>query len=209
MGDMLAKIIKEKTADPKVFSQRDLAQRAGISNTTINRIINGRRADPDTLEKIAPYIGYSYIDLMIMEEYLKPSFAKQISPVGEFIDLPILGTIRGGVPMLAEENIIGYAGVKADAVSNGDYYFLRVSGDSMAPRIEPGDLVLVRMAQSCNNGQIAVVMVNEDEATLKRVFWQGDMVVLHSDNTSYPPFSIDVKDIRILGCVRQTIKEER
>jgi repressor LexA len=98
--------------------------------------------------------------------------------------------------------------IEAETITNGNYYYLRVSGDSMAPRIESGDHVLIRVGQTCDNGQIAVVMVG-DEATLKRVHFQGDFVVLHSDNPAYVPFTFHIREIQIYGCVRKIIKDVR
>ena len=205
--ETLAEIIQHKTSDPKTFSQRDLAHQSGVSNTTIGRIIQGKRAKPETLKKIAPYIGRSYEELMVIEGYITTDMLQYIKPVENVVMLPVLGEIRGGVPMLADENIIGYKPVEADAISNGDYYYLQVTGDSMAPRIEPGDHVLVRTAATCESGQVAVVLLGEDTATLKRVYYQGDSVVLHSDNGFHHPQFVSVNDVRIIGCVTKIIKE--
>lgn len=202
----LAEIIKEKTADSKVFSQRDLAHRAGISNTTVMRILKGQRAKPETLKKLAPHLGHRYEELMVMEGHIPETLVNDITPVGEVVMLPILGEIRGGQLMFAEQNIIGHMAVETKAVASGDYYYLRVSGDSMAPRIEPGDHVLVKAGNYCENGQVAVVMV-EDEAALKRVYFQGNLLVLQSDNPVYKPYTVDVRDAQIYGCVKRIIKE--
>ena len=209
MNKRLSDILKEVTADPKVMSQRKLGQLANLTNTTIGRLIKGHKPDPETLKKLAPWIGYSLEELMVMEEYLPESLMADVTPVEGIVMLPILGKVQGGEPMrVADEEILGYFPAEASEVANGDYYYLKVSGDSMAPRIEPDDYVLVKVGSVCENGRIAVVAV-EEEATLKRIYWQGQTTILHSDNANYPPRIVSTKDVIIYGCVHRIIKDAR
>jgi repressor LexA len=118
--------------------------------------------------------------------------------------IPVLGIIRAGDPLFAYENIIGYEPVNADEIKNGDYFFLKVTGDSMSgpgSRIQEGDLVLVKKQDYIENGQIAVVLVNSDEATLKRVYVQGEQYILQADNPKYPPMAVSAKELKIIGRV--------
>lgn len=116
--------------------------------------------------------------------------------------LPILGIIRAGKPLFAEQNVIGYEFVDAESIKGGEFFFLKVTGDSMiGSRIQEGDLVLVRRQAEVENGEIAIVMVNSEDATLKRVYKQDNQIVLQADNPNYPPKVYKDRDVRIVGKV--------
>ncbi len=115
--------------------------------------------------------------------------------------VPLLGEIACGQPVYAEQNFGGYAladdGVEAD-------FCLRASGDSMiGARIFDGDLVFVKTQDTVENGEIAVVIV-EDEATLKRVYYdtKGQKLILSPENPRYSPLvfnAAELEGVKILG----------
>ena len=91
--------------------------------------------------------------------------------------IPILGRVAAGLPMYAEENIEGYT--FAVLPPGGEYFGLRVKGDSMsAARIFDGDIIVVRKQEIVENGEIAVVIVNGDDATVKKFYREGNIVTL-------------------------------
>ena len=123
---------------------------------------------------------------------------------------PLLGTVRAGLPMYAEENIEGYIPImQADGAK---YFWLRVRGDSMnAAGIADGDEILVRQQPEVENGQIAVVLVNGDEATVKRFSRQGNVVSLAPQ--SYNPehqvqlYNTDDTPVSVVGLVVECRKK--
>lgn len=139
---------------------------------------------------------------------LSGSFAAAGSEAFEAI--PILGTIRAGEPMLAQQNIIGYEYMPASSARGGAFFGLRVVGDSMnRSRIFDGDTVLVRRQESVENGEIAVVVVDDENATVKRFYQNHHTVTLVPDSTSseYSPRHIDLSatNIKVLGKVVKVI----
>lgn len=117
---------------------------------------------------------------------------------------PLLGTVRAGLPMYAEENIEDYIPIRQ--ADGAKYFWLRVRGDSMnAAGIFDGDEILVRQQPEVEDNQIAVVLVNGDEATVKRFHQQGDMVLLTPQ--SYNPehqtqlYNIKQTTVRVVGLV--------
>lgn len=117
---------------------------------------------------------------------------------------PLLGTVRAGLPMYAEENIEDYIPIRQ--TDGAKYFWLRVRGDSMnAAGIFDGDEILVRQQPEVEDGQIAVVLVNGDEATVKRFRQQGDTVSLIPQ--SYNPahqiqlYNINQTTVRVVGLV--------
>lgn len=113
--------------------------------------------------------------------------------------VPLLGEIAAGVPILAHEDHHTYVEVDGESVVD---FCLRVKGDSMTDaRINDGDLVFVRQQPCVENGEIAVVLI-DDEATLKRFYISGNGVILKPENSKYEPMFFskeDFREVRVLG----------
>jgi repressor LexA len=114
--------------------------------------------------------------------------------------IPIMGTIAAGQPIMATENIIGYE------YSSDCDFCLKVKGDSMTgARIYDGDIVYIHKQPEVENGEIAAVIIDGEEATLKRFYKVDGIIRLHSENPIYPDMVFSKKDskqIRILGKVK-------
>ncbi|MGB9866744.1 MAG: transcriptional repressor LexA [Bacillota bacterium] len=214
----------------KGFSVRQLALLAGISNGYLSQVETGQRGtpSPEILKKLAKPLGVSYEELLRAAGYLSASDRAGVSdsvtvehrredgtvdirqipgawPVGETVRVPILGVIRAGEPIYAEQNIEGYEEVPKEWVNGQECFFLRVTGDSMSgARIQEGDLVFVRRQDYAENGDIVVAIVNGQDATIKRIFFTGDAIILHPENPRYKPLVLQGEqrdDVRIIGKV--------
>lgn len=118
--------------------------------------------------------------------------------------VPIVGNVAAGSPILAEEHIEDYLTFDTGGRS-GEYFALRVRGESMiGAGILPGDLVVVRRQPTANNGEIVVALL-EDEATVKRFSRQGGRIWLLPENDAYAP--IDGTYARILGRVSAVVRQ--
>lgn len=151
-----------------------------------------------TLNKIAQYFHISLSELM---ETDLSDHIPNIREIGEFISIPIIGTIACGDPITAEENIEGYKERSKNDLPGGELFYLTAQGDSMQPTIPNGSLVLCRRQADVENGEIAAVLVNGDEeTTLKKVRKINGMIMLEPLNDQYEPFFI-TKDnpARIVG----------
>jgi len=119
------------------------------------------------------------------------------------VDIPLVGTVACGTPVLAEENIEGMIPVSTKlAKSPHRYFLLKAEGDSMNEKgVNDGDLVLVRQQLTADNGDMIVALV-DDEATIKEFYRLGDMVVLkpRSTNKQHKPIIL-TKDFQIQGVV--------
>lgn len=122
--------------------------------------------------------------------------------------IPILGTISAGLPIIVQENIIGY-----EYTSDNCDFCLRVKGDSMInARIHDGDIVYVKKQSDVENGEIAVVIIDGEEATLKRVYKINGNVILHPENPIYKDMIFskkDFKQVQIIGKVKYVKAEVR
>ena len=123
--------------------------------------------------------------------------------------IPLVGTIAAGDPTLAEENIEESMQLPTRLVGGGELFMLEVKGESMTGvGILPGDLVVVRRQPTVENGEIAAVLVDEAEATVKRVRLRSEGgIELHSENPDFPPFVPEQP--RILGRVVTVVRSLR
>lgn len=122
-----------------------------------------------------------------------------------FIGVPVVGSIACGVPNLAEEDIEEYIPLPEKLFGKGDFFILRAKGQSMIEAgIDEGDLVIVRMQNTAEDGQIVVALVG-DEATLKRLYKESDGIRLHPENSSME--DIFVPDCSIQGVAVKVLKD--
>ena len=119
--------------------------------------------------------------------------------------LPVLGRVAAGIPLLAVENQEGVIPLPVDFTGHGDFFALRIHGDSMVEAgILDGDLVVVRRQPTAENGDIVVALI-DDEATVKRFFRENDHIRLQPENSSLSP--IITKEAVILGKVSALLRK--
>ena len=117
----------------------------------------------------------------------------------ELVDVPVIGKITAGAPILAVENVTDTFPIPIDFVGNSESFMLTVRGESMIEAgILDGDYILVKRQNSARNGQIVVALI-EDEATVKTFYKEKDYIRLQPENSTMDP--IIVPDCRILGKV--------
>jgi repressor LexA len=128
---------------------------------------------------------------------------------GKTVDVPIVGTVAAGTPILAEQNIEGFASISTSlAKPGGEYFLLRVTGDSMDEvGINEGDFVLVRQQPVAENGDHVIALI-DDEATVKEYHPKEDVVILkpRSTNPDNKPIILD-RDFQIQGIVVATVPD--
>ena len=201
--------------DSKYKEQRDFAAQLGITPSMVSE---WRRRKSASFNRRLPQIAEA---LGTTTEYLLtgngpkqkravsdsdtalPNGAEHLD-LGAFHRIPILGRISAGLPLYAEQHIKGYT--LTDLNGGAEYFALRVSGDSMnAARIQDGDILIVRRQDEVENGEVAVVMVGDDDATVKRFYSTGSTVTLmpQSTNPDHQPQIYDTTktSIRVIGKV--------
>ncbi|MEK4181758.1 XRE family transcriptional regulator [Aeribacillus sp. FSL K6-1121] len=191
LSENLQKLIKERGID-----QRALAAYLNVSDATVSYWINGDKYPRiDKIQKIADF--FNVPKSRLTEE--QPNNLVNIAP--PTIPIPILGKIACGEPILANENIENYIFKSRESLPSGEVFGLIAKGDSMEPTIPNGAIVLIRAQPDVENGEIAAVLVNNDEeATLKRIKKEGDTVWLIPDNPKYPFIKVSKEHpARIIG----------
>lgn len=179
------------------LSQEDLGNALGLSKSTISMYECGKRKPSyEALEAIADFFNINMGTLTGQENVKLPS---NIIPMPEMKKIPLVGTIACGEPILAEENLDGEVDLPEHIHAD---FALRCKGDSMInARIYDGDIVYIRQQPTVEDGEIAAVLIG-DEATLKRVRFFEDHVVLEPENPLYRPLSYwgeEMSTVRILG----------
>lgn len=178
------------------MTQEDLGRLLGVGKSTVSMYEVGSRTPPlDILEKMAHCFN---IDISTLAGERAPKKAHKV---------PVLGYVAAGIPIEAIEEVLDYEELRPEMVKNGSEYFgLKIRGQSMEPRIYDGDVVIVRKQPDVDSGQIAIVCVNGDEATCKKVIKQDTGILLQPLNPTYPPTfytteQIESIPITILGLV--------
>jgi repressor LexA len=126
--------------------------------------------------------------------------AQDKNELSDFVKIPVLGYVAAGIPINAESNQDGTVCIHCSMLKRGgDYYALRVQGDSMiGAGIMDGDIAVIQQTSIAENGEIVVVQVN-DNTTLKRFYHENSRVRLQSENPAYQPIFSSLENIRILG----------
>lgn len=183
------------------FNQKDIAEKIKTNKSVVSSWINCTRYPRmNTIERLASLFGIEKSDLTDDKDTSAPPRVKGVR-------IPILGRVVAGIPLEAIEDIEGYEEITPEMASKGEYFALHVKGDSMTPSLRDGDTVIVRKQDYIESGETAIVLVNGDEATVKRVKYQENGVILIGENpTVYPPHfytkeEIESLPVRIIGKV--------
>ncbi|MCD7950757.1 MAG: helix-turn-helix domain-containing protein [Erysipelotrichaceae bacterium] len=179
------------------LSHKEVADIVGVSLSTYYRWISGestllKRRNIDRLSELFD----CDIELVIDE--------------GDRVK-PILGRVKAGYDLWADQDIEGYIELGQAEARKGDY-FLRVTGDSMeGSHIFDGDIVYVQQCSEVDSGNIAVVLIGE-EATIKKVYFKKDLMILESSNPKYEsrcftPEEVEELPVRVIGLVRFVRRE--
>lgn len=174
------------------LQQKDVANAIGAKTTTFNMWCKGQ-AIPRSgmIQALADYFGILKGDLVDEKDF------KSTNTKG--VKIPVLGYVAAGIPIDAVEYIIDYEEIPDTMARTGEFFGLQIKGDSMEPRICDGDVVIVKKQPTVSNGEIAIVLINGDEATCKKVekIANGIMLVPFN-NSKYQNMFFSVEDIETL-----------
>jgi repressor LexA len=200
----------------KELDQATLAQKTGIATRTLQRWEKGEQVpDGVAIMKIAKITAVqpSWLLTGDGEMYTLPARPDNVYPLpgslrrgAHLVDLPLISSVPAGkvATMFHPDYVDDY--VTTDDVKDPGAFALRVKGNSMAPRIEDGDVVIVSPQQEARNGDICVVRV-EGEDTLKKVKFEGTYIHLIPLNPEFEPATVRRKDVNFVWKVVKLIKE--
>lgn len=194
----LKRLMEIKSGSVKAFSEE-----VGLAYTTVRSILERGifNAKVENVIKICKGLDIKPEDIMGIE---KPKAESSIEtlPVKK---IPVVSKISAGLPIYSEENLIDYIYFATDKIdSNKEEFGLKVSGDSMDKIFQDGDVVVIEKDSTVENGQLGVVMINGYNATVKRIRYNGDQIILipESNNPNHYPQVYGLNDeVKIVGRV--------
>lgn len=194
MAKNISRLMKENNIDRKKLSN-DLK----VKYTTLSDWINAKTYPRiDKIELLADYFNVTKADLVEDKE-------RQVLETLPVKKIPVVSKISAGLPIYSEENLIDYIYFATNKLnSDKEEFGLKVSGDSMDKIFQDGDIVVVEKDSIVENGQLGVVMINGYNATVKRIRYNGDQIILipESNNTNHYPQVYDKDDdVKIIGRV--------
>lgn len=178
------------------MTRYDLCDRLGISYMTVSDWINAKKYPRiDKIEMMARIFNVQKSDLVEEHKPKKHPFR-----------IPVLGSVPAGIPLEAIQDVLDWEEISEEMARLGEYFALRIRGNSMEPRIREGDVVIIRRQEHVENGEIAVVMINGDDATIKKFYNTGSGVMLVGLNPTFEPLTytpdqVAALPIRVIGKV--------
>lgn len=184
---LAAKRLQERI-DELGLTYEAVAAKTGFSKSVIYRYAHGQvqKIDLSRLAIIADALNVS-------PEWL--GFGAERKTQTQAVKIPVLGFVRAGIPMDAIENIIDYEEISEEVARSGEFFALKIKGDSMEPKISEGDVVIVRKQSIVENGEVAVVLINGNDATVKKFHKTDVGIKLISTNPQYDPFFFSPQEV--------------
>lgn len=180
------------------WTQQDVADMLGIERSTYTRYETGS-TEPnfDILERLSQIFDVS-TDILIGKS--------TIPTISGGRRIPVLGDVAAGIPIEAITDIVDYEEIDSALAKTGEFFGLRIKGDSMEPRMREGDVVIVRQQDSAETGDTVVVLVNGDSATVKKIKYGPDGITLLPTNPAHDPFfysaaEVEQLPVRVIGRV--------
>ena len=184
----------KKMREDKKLSHAKFAKEIGVSQSTVGMWESGKnKPEFSTLLKIADYFDVG-VDVLTGK-------GTEEKKSGNGRKIPVLGQVQAGIPIDAIQDILDYEEITADMAASGEYFALQVRGSSMEPRMKDGDVVIVRQQPEVENGEIAIVLVNGNDATIKKIGKSSDGIMLVPNNPAFEPIFYNNEEIAELPVV--------
>ena len=189
------------------LSMQDFSNLTGLSKAYVGmleKIYNPKTNQPispsiDKLNQIAIGIGLSLDDLLKELDPNQPVVLTATKPIPTGVRIPVLGHVVAGVPISAVQEVLDYEEITPELAATGDFFCLKVKGDSMEPRFYEGDILVVKQQTDVDSGDVAVVLVDGEDATVKQVKKSPLGITLIGYNVAvYPPTFYSNDDIEKL-----------
>lgn len=186
--------------EAKKMSQNDVAKILGISRTAYVKYETGESRPIRKLNELSTLFNVS-------TDYILGNEDKAIIKSGRGVRIPVLGRVVAGIPIEAVEEILDYEEITPELAATGEFFALQVKGSSMEPTLRDGDVVIVKKQPTVDSGDIAIVLVNGNDATVKEIKESPAGITLIGHNVAvytphfYSNHDIESLPIQIIGKV--------
>ncbi len=204
MGERIKQLRLEKGLTQEELGKYIGVKKAAIMKYEKGNVQNMKRATIEILSKLFN-VTPSY--LMCLDEPRLDKFGSSV------VSIPLLGEVKAGYDYMAQENWQGTVDIKEELAKTGDFFALKIKGDSMLSVLWENDIVAVKKQDFAKNNEIAVVLINGDEATVKKINILDNGIMLIPFNSDYGPMfftkeDIETKPVKIIGVVKEIIERK-
>lgn len=193
-GQRITKLRKDRD-----LQQKEVAEAIGMNRIVLNRIELGKRPlRDDEAVALADYFH-------VTTDYLLKGKTASQDASGRGVRIPVLGRVVAGIPIDAIEEILDWEEIPREMAATGDFFALQVKGTSMEPTLRDGDVVIVKKQSTVDSGDIAIVLVNGNEATIKEIKESPAGITLIGHNVAvftphfYSNKEIEELPVRVIG----------
>lgn len=190
-----------------------VAEKIGVSRATYYRYEcdESTKISYDVMDQIADILQTTRFELTGTENQREKWIKENTIPILKITYLPIIGTVRAGSGGITYEDNLGQEFIETSSLkghSSEDFFWTKVKGDSMEPRLFEDDLVLVKKQTSVDSGSYAVVLIDDEEGVVKKITYDDNSITLHSQNHNYPPRTFVGKEVLRVRVVGQVVKSQ-
>ena len=178
--------------------QADVVERSGVNKGALSSYISGRyQPKQDNIYRLAKALNVNEAWLMGADV---PMDIVALSPPrpsrGKGVRIPVLGRVAAGIPIEAIEEILDWEEIPEEVARTGEFFGLRVKGDSMTPDIKNADTLIIRKQEDAESGEIVIATVNGSDAVCKKLYKSNTGITLYSLNAAYEPMQFSALEIR-------------
>lgn len=176
---------------------QELSNASGVSKASISQYLNGSHAPSNISSgKMARILNVNPLWLMGFDAPMNTNSQVEAAPSSnKGVSVKVLGRVAAGIPIEAITDIIDMEEITEDLAKTGEFFGLKIKGNSMSPNICNSDVVIVRQQSDAENGEIVIATVNGDEAMCKRLRKYKDGIELMSINPGYDSYEFSNKEI--------------
>lgn len=175
-------------------TQREVAEAIGVSPQTFNTWCQGVALP--RMGKIQLLANYFHIEKSALIDEQPTTTLSFRAARSKGVRIPVLGRVAAGIPIEAVEEILDWEEIPEEMAKSGEYFGLRVKGDSMIPEIKNSDILIVRKQEDAESGEIVIAAVNGSDAVCKKLYKTDTGITLYSLNADYEPMQFSTLEIR-------------
>lgn len=185
-------------------NQKEVCTALKINTSSMSDYCNGKQYPrPDVIQKLADFFNIP-VDYLITNQAQENNTSHQ-----RYVKIPVLGYVKAGIPIEAIEDILGYEEIPETLAKTGEFFGLKIKGDSMYPILYDGDIVIVKRQTDIEHNSVGVILIDGHETTVKRIKKYDDAVALVAENPKYTSTFFTNNELDRLYIIGMVIESRR